>query len=73
MPHPGRKLTLENTILIDGLTLGRKTESRDATRLPVHLAIALLTDMNGRITLHVPIAVALDDPRSIFRKRSSKG
>ncbi len=63
-----RTLNLENTISIDGLTLGRKTESLEATKLPVPLALALLKDANGKITLHVPIAVALDDPTVDLQK-----
>ena len=54
------KLNAKNKI--DRLTFGGKTESRDATKLPVHLAIALLKDASGKITLNVPIEIALDDP-----------
>jgi len=43
--------------------LGGKTESKDATKLPVHLIIALLKDFDGKITLKVPIEIALDDPK----------
>lgn len=63
-----RKLDLRTTVSIDGLTLGLKTESPEATKLPVHLAIALLKDANGKITLHIPVAVALDDPKINLQK-----
>jgi hypothetical protein len=69
----GRKLSLENTISIDRLTLGRKTESVEATKLPVALAIALLKDTNGRITLRVPIAVSLDEPGGDLKKALIEG
>ncbi len=59
----GRKLNALTQIVIDRLTLGGKTESKDATKLPVHLIIALLKDFDGKITLKVPIEIALDDPK----------
>ena len=59
----GRKLNAQTEIVIDRLTLGGKSESKDATKLPVHLVIALLKDSNGKITLKVPIEIALDDPK----------
>jgi hypothetical protein len=55
----GQTLRSENTIEIDSLALGEKTDSRDATKLPVRLAIFLLTDMRGNITLNIPIDAGL--------------
>jgi hypothetical protein len=63
-----RKLNARSRIKIDRLTLGRKSESKNATKLPVHLAIALLKDSSGSITLNVPIEISLDDPRFEFQK-----
>jgi hypothetical protein len=57
-----RKLNSRNRIEIDRLTLGRKTESKDATNLPVPLGIALLKDLGGRITLNLPVAGTLNGP-----------
>ena len=56
------RLETANRIEIDRLTLGARTESKDATNLPVPLAIALLKDWNGNIILNIPIAVELADP-----------
>ena len=58
-----RNLDSQNVIFIDQLTLGEKVESKDALKLPFGLAIALLRDRNGRITLDVPVSGSLDDPK----------
>jgi hypothetical protein len=62
-----RIFNAQSRLEIDRLTLGRKSESKDATKLPVHLAIALLKDGSGRIMLNVPIEIALDHPRLEFQ------
>jgi hypothetical protein len=59
----GKKLTSKNVITLDRFTFGEKVESKDATHLPVRLAIAILKDRNGRIVLDVPIEGSLDDPQ----------
>ena len=59
----GRDVKGANLIVIDQLTLGEKTGSPDATRLPVRLAIAVLKDRHGRISLDVPVEGSLDDPK----------
>ena len=56
------RLETRNRIEIDRLTLGARAESKDATKLPVRLAIALLKDMDGKIILNIPIGIALDKP-----------
>ena len=58
-----RKLKSENRLTVEQLSLGPKVESADATRLPVHLAIALLKDRDGRIVLDIPVSGSLDDPQ----------
>ena len=58
----GRKLSAQTTLAIDHLNFGAKTESRDAARLPLRMAVALLKDSSGMITLHVPIEATLGDP-----------
>ena len=56
-----------NRIFFDALTLGDRVDSPEATGLPVKLALALLTDRQGRIELDVPVQGDLDDPEfSIF-------
>jgi hypothetical protein len=57
-----RHLKGQNDALLDQFTLGQKSGSRDATRLPVGLALALLRDRHGRISLDIPVEGDLDDP-----------
>jgi hypothetical protein len=58
-----RQLQSENRIVIDRLELGERVESPTAKDLPLDLAIAVLTDSDGRIDLGVPISGSLDDPQ----------
>ena len=61
-----RKLRGENKIVIDNLTLGDRVESKDATNLPLDLALALLRDSNGVIELGLPVQGSLDEPQFSF-------
>ncbi len=58
-----RKLAAENKILADQFEFGEKVESKDATKLPVRLAVSLLKDRNGLIDVDLPIEGSLDDPK----------
>jgi hypothetical protein len=58
-----RKLTAENSIVLDQLTFGDKVDSPDAVKLPVLLAVALLKDRNGVIRFDLPVGGSLDDPQ----------
>ena len=58
-----RKLTAENSVVLDQLTFGNKVESPDAIKVPVLLAVALLKDRNGVIQFDLPISGSLDDPQ----------
>lgn len=58
-----RKLTAENSVILDQLTFGDKVESPDAIKVPVLLAVALLKDRNGVITFDLPVSGSLDDPQ----------
>ena len=58
-----RKLAAENKILVDQFEFGEKVESKDATKLPVRLAVSLLKDRNGLIDVDLPIEGSLDDPK----------
>lgn len=58
-----RKLRGENQIIIDNLTLGERVDSKDATSLPLDLALALLRDSKGVIDLGLPVQGSLDDPQ----------
>jgi hypothetical protein len=57
------KLDASNRIVVDQLTFGPKTDSPQATKLPVKLAVALLQDANGVIDLDLPITGSLEDPQ----------
>ena len=52
----------ENKVLVDQLTMGKKTGSPDATSLPVPLALALLKDRHGKIDIDLPVSGNLSDP-----------
>ncbi|KAF0165800.1 MAG: hypothetical protein FD157_976 [Rhodocyclaceae bacterium] len=58
-----RQLLGENRIIIDRLELGERVESATAKDLPLDLAIAILSDSDGRIDLGLPISGSLDDPQ----------
>jgi hypothetical protein len=56
------QLAGNNHVVIDQLTLGRKTDSEKALSLPLGLAIALLEDSNGVIDLGLEVSGDLDSP-----------
>ncbi len=58
-----KQLTAENNMVLDQLTLGEKVENPKATSLPLNLAIALLKDSEGKISINMPIEGSLDDPQ----------
>lgn len=55
-------LEAENLVHVDQLTFGEKTNSPDATSLPVPLIVALLKDRKGLIEIDMPIRGDLNDP-----------
>jgi hypothetical protein len=57
------RLIGSNELEFDRLQLGEKVESAGALDLPVDLAVALLTDAQGRINLAVPVTGDLRDPQ----------
>jgi uncharacterized protein involved in outer membrane biogenesis len=57
-----RRLDSQNIITLNQFILGEKTNSPDATNLPVRFAVALLKDASGRIVLNLPVQGSLDDP-----------
>jgi hypothetical protein len=48
---------------LNQLTFGPPTNSPDATKLPVRLAVALLTDRNGVIDINLPITGSINEPK----------
>lgn len=58
----GGKLQAENKIFLDQLTFGEKTNSPDATSLPVRFAVSLLKNSRGEIDINLPISGSLDEP-----------
>jgi hypothetical protein len=57
-----RSLEGANLLTANPFLLGAKTDSPDATHLPVRLGLALLRDRHGVIKLDVPVQGSLDDP-----------
>lgn len=57
-----KKLDSKNNIYLDQFTLGDRVDSPDATKLPVKLAISLLKDSKGEISLDLPVSGEIDDP-----------
>ena len=57
------ELEAENRIFLDQLTFGDPVDSPEATKLPVRLAVSLLTNRAGEIDLNLPISGSLNDPQ----------
>ena len=60
---PDGTLQARNQIVLNQLTFGAAVDSPDATKLPVRLAVALLTDRNGVIDLDLPVSGSINDPQ----------
>ena len=58
-----RALQAGNKVLLNQLTFGKPSDSPDALKLPVLLAVALLKDASGNIDINLPISGSLDDPQ----------
>ncbi len=59
-------LQASNVLQLHQFTLGAPSNSPDATKLPVNLAIALLTDRSGKLEVNLPIEGNLSDPEFRF-------
>jgi hypothetical protein len=57
------KLEADNQLFLDQLTFGKASDSAEATKLPVRLAVALLSNRRGEIDIRLPVAGTLDDPQ----------
>ena len=62
----GKALEGKNHVVIDQLTLGKKSNSDQALSLPLGLAIALLEDRNGVIDLGLDVSGDIDSPDFSF-------
>jgi hypothetical protein len=63
-----RKLDATNNVFLDQFTFGDAVDSPNATKLPVRLAVALLKNRKGEISLDLPLSGSLDDPKfSVWR------
>ncbi|MFD3322671.1 DUF748 domain-containing protein [Alteromonas macleodii] len=62
----GKALEGKNRVVIDQLTLGKKSNSEQALSLPLGLAIALLEDRNGVIDLGLDVSGDIDNPDFSF-------
>jgi hypothetical protein len=52
----------ENRVVLQKLKLGERVESAGAMRLPLDLAIAILSDADGRIDIALPVRGNVDSP-----------
>ncbi|MDW7774224.1 MAG: DUF748 domain-containing protein [Desulfobulbaceae bacterium] len=58
----GTKLSSRNRAFIDQISLGDRVPNETAVDLPVQLAISLLKNRQGEISLNIPVSGELDDP-----------
>ncbi|PTY07707.1 hypothetical protein DB347_05615 [Opitutaceae bacterium EW11] len=57
-----RRLDSSANLVVENFNLGDATNSPDAPHVPIHLALALLRDAQGKITIDLPVQGSLDDP-----------
>ncbi|WP_434678069.1 DUF748 domain-containing protein [Pseudomonas sp. R1-18] len=57
------RLKAQNKVLVEQLQLGERVDSPDAVDLPIRLAVALLKDSQGRITIELPVEGDLNNPQ----------
>src|SRR5690606_36254780 len=53
----------ENNMVLHDFALGKKVDHPGAMDLPLDLAVALLKDSSGRISLDLPISGDMNDPQ----------
>ncbi|MCO7633034.1 DUF748 domain-containing protein [Pseudomonas guariconensis] len=56
------QLKAENKVVVEQLQLGEKVDSPDAVDLPIRLAVALLKDTEGKISIELPVSGDLNNP-----------
>lgn len=57
------QLKAQNKVVVEQLQLGEKVDSPDAVDLPIRLAVALLKDTQGKISIELPVAGDLNNPQ----------
>jgi len=57
------QLAGDNKVVLEQFTLGERMEAPGALNLPLDLAVALLTDSEGKIDVAVPVSGNVDDPK----------
>ena len=57
------QLNAQNKVVLQQLQLGEKVDSPEAVDLPVRLAVALLKDTRGTISLELPVQGNLNNPQ----------
>ncbi|HYH42287.1 MAG TPA: DUF748 domain-containing protein, partial [Burkholderiales bacterium] len=62
------QLAGENRIVLRDFKLGERVDAPGASNLPLDLAVALLKDSDGRITLAIPVRGNVDDPKFDYGK-----
>ena len=61
--QPDGRLQASNRVVLNQLTFGDRIDSPSATKLPVRLAVALLSDRHGVIDVNLPISGSINDPQ----------
>jgi len=56
-------LDAKNNIFLDQFDFGERVDSEEAVNAPLNLAVSLLKDPGGRISLDLPVKGRLDDPQ----------
>ena len=62
-----RQLDADHHVVAKNLELGDKVEGGESPGFLVKLAVSLLKDRDGRITLDVPVTGSVDDPQFSYR------
>jgi hypothetical protein len=62
------RLDATNRIVMQDLALGERVAAREALDLPLDLAVSVLTDSRGRISVAVPVRGDVDNPRFSYRR-----
>jgi hypothetical protein len=62
------KIKMDNDLFVEKIYAGKKVKNQTAMDIPVRLALAIMRDKHGNITLVVPVEGDLDDPKFNYWK-----